>query len=421
MNTVNKTKPTRIILILVTNILFIGILLLASQISDGLAQSNTPSTLYFPIVQTNLRQTPAPKLIKGFPLEGALCPNDIEVNPYSGITYITNERSANISIIRNMTHLHNVSTGVWPIYVESDPYSDLVYITHVVSGIYLFEGGNQTGQIPPYVESYTILPNPINGYTYITDLHRPITILKGKQKITDLFVPDFQGHQIQWQLAADYDEATGLSYFASWQKGVVTVVDGTTVVDQFNYIGAGAKDMVINPDKRLIYITNFRAGDEKDLPKNNISIINIDTKAVTPIISAGKSAFLDIDEVSGYVYVTNHEDNTVTVLNGTQIIATYPVGKGPWGVTVDSRTGYAFVANSGERSISIFKDGLFKETIDLPHDEGFQPWNVAVDPVGKEIYVLSRSSRYKDSGNPKSINEANLIQCREPWVHIFQY
>ena len=114
----------------------------------------------------------------------------------------------------------------------------------------------------PIMESYNITINTTNGYTYVVDLHRPITIIQGEERITDLVVPNYEGFRIEWQLASGFDAQTGLNYFASWQKGVMTVVDDLQVVEQYPYYGEGAKDMVIDPYRRLMYVANFRAGED---------------------------------------------------------------------------------------------------------------------------------------------------------------
>ena len=336
-------------------------------------------------------------------------------NDYSGDLYIANEESDNVTIIRGQNFVRNIPTGKWPIYVESDPKSDRVYVSDVRSGITIFNSGEITGHIPPYGESYYITVNPVNNYTYVTDLHRPISIIRGSVKIMDLFVPDFNENVIVWQLASDYDRLTGLTYFASWQHGAMTVVDGTEVVDQFSFHGEGALDMVVDSHRRLIIVANNRRLHE-GVSINNISIVDLDTKEVTPIYSAKISAHVALDPVTGYVYVANPEDNNVTVLQGKREVATYETGKKPWGVTVDPVTGYAFVTNSGENSVSIFRDGIPVATIELPENKGFEPYQVTIDEESGLVYILDRSSieRHSDRGK-------QLLECREPWVHVLQY
>ena len=129
-------------------------------------------------------------------LKGALCPNDIAINRTSGNIYITNEYSDNVSLLRETGFVGNIATGTWPIWVESDPNSVRVYVSNVLSGVTVMEGDVIKKQIDPYHESYNITINATNGYTYVTDLHRPITIIQGEERVTDLFVPNYEGFRI---------------------------------------------------------------------------------------------------------------------------------------------------------------------------------------------------------------------------------
>lgn len=389
-------------------------LLLLSIYHSGQASPAAVETAYLPLATSSSRSAPPPVYASSIKLEDARCPNDIAINQISGDIYITNEVSNNVSLLHGTDFIGNIFTGSWPIWVESDPYSETVYVSNVMSGVSVLRGAEIKNQIPPYHESYNITINSTNGYTYVTDLHHPITIIKGEEKITDLFVPKFEGHQIEWQLASDYDQETGLTYFASWQKGAMTVVDGLEVVDQFPYYGEGAKDMVIDSYRRLMYVANFRAGEDSEW-LNNVSVVDLDTKSVIAIFSSKHSRHLALDPTTGYVYATNPANDSVTVLRGTQAIATYPVGKVPWGVTVDPTTGYAYVANSGENSVSVFHDGTPVTKIELPQGEGFQPWQIAVDSQSHRAYVVNRSSKEQ-----RSETALNRLICREPWVHILQ-
>lgn len=395
-------------------LLLLGSISILSNTENGHASSSEPSQVYIPLVHTNARQAPVPSLAASIPLVEALCPNDMAFNKTSGLLYITNEKSNNLSVILNQSHVSNIATGKWPIYIESDPFSDRVYLSHVWDGISILNGYDVTSHMPGYGESYYIVVNAFNGYTYVTDLHHPITIIQGNEKVVDLFVPDFEGNVIDWQLAADYDKLTGLTYFASWQFGAMTAVDGTKVVDQFPFYGEGASDMIIDSHRKLIYVANNRAFDDKESP-NNISIVDLKNKDVTSIFSAKLSKHVALDPVTGYVYVTNPKDNSVTVLQGKQEVATYSTGKRPWDVAVDSMTGYAYVTNAGDNSISIFRNGVPVTTIALPEDKGFEPYQVTIDEETGRVYILNRSSE-EDPTYP----ERQVTICRQPWVHLLQ-
>lgn len=400
--------------LVVTLILLVSSLALLGHVTDSHANNSDSAVFYLPVIHSNARQAPVPSLVASIPLEGARCPNDIAINHVSGDVYITNEESDNVSVLHDMQFAGNVATGKWPVNVESDPLSDTVYVSNIQSGITALKSGVIAAQIPPYYEPYSITVNPVNNYTYVNDLNHAISIIRGTEKIMDLFVPDFDGQSIRWRLAAGYDKLTGLTYFASWQLGVITVVDGTEVVDQFPFYGEGAKDLVIDPYRRLLVVTNYRAVQDYN-SYNNISIVDLDSKQVMQINSGEYSEQVDFDPVTGYVYVTNPEDDTVTILQGTAEVATYKVGKRPHGVAVDPLTGFAYVTNSGERSVTVFKDAVPVNTITLPENEGFQPWQVEVDEANGRIYILNRSSNYKHLDRVP-----DYLECKDAWVHVLE-
>ena len=401
--------PTAIVIFLLT--IFV---LLLGKVGDGHASDNETSQIYIPFVQSSSRLAPVPKLIASIPLEGARCPNDMTYNRFSGLLYIANEESNNVSIIKDQSLIGNVPTGKWPIHVEADPDSDRVYLSQVWDDIKLFKGGEITDSIPGYGEPYTITVNPVNGYTYVTDLHRPINIIRGSEKVMNLFVPDFNGQVIGWQLAEDYDQFTGLTYFASWQHEAMTVVDGTKVVDQFSFEGLGASDMVVDSQRGLIVVANNLAFYDSKSP-NNLSVVNIGNQEVTSIYSAKYSYRVALDPTTGYVYATNPEDNSVTVLQGTREVATYLSGKKPREVAVDSMTGYAYVTNSEDNSLSVFRDGMPVTTIELPENKGFNPWYVTIDEESGRVFVLNRSSVKRSS----SLG-TDAVECKRPWLHILE-
>lgn len=412
MNNTLAIKRTFSLAVSITLLLVIFILVMGI-VGESRASEGEPSQVYIPFAPTNARVAPVPELKESIFLEEARCPNDITYNRFSDTLYTANEETDDISIIRDGKLVTTIPTGNWPIHIQSDPTSDKVYLSHVLGGIRVLNGQNITANLPAFGEAYNILVNPVNGYTYITDLQAPINIVRGYEKVMDLFVPDFQGDSIRWQLATDYDSLTGLTYFASWQFRAMTVVDGTEVVDQFSFEGEGASDLVVDPYRRVIVVANNRAFHDENL--NNISIIDMNTKKVTPVVSALYSYRAALDPVTGYVYVTNSEDNTVTILRGRQVVGTFPTGEFPREVAVDRLRGLAYITNAEDNSISVFRDGEFLSVIELPEGKGFKPWDLTIDEETGRVFVLNRSTVEKHS-----IQGVDRVICKEPWVHILE-
>ena len=74
---------------------------------------------------------------------------------------------------------------------------------------------------------------------------------------------------------------------------------------------------------------------------------------ITNTLSFNEPGEVDVDPLTGRVYVANYGDNTVAVLDGRsdKTIATIPVGAGPGGIVFDR--GRVFVANSFDGTISV--------------------------------------------------------------------
>jgi DNA-binding beta-propeller fold protein YncE len=96
-------------------------------------------------------------------------------------------------------------------------------------------------------------------------------------------------------------------------------------------------------------------------------------------------------------------------------VATYLSGKKPREVAVDSMTGYAYVTNSEDNSLSVFRDGMPVTTIELPENKGFNPWYVTIDEESGRVFVLNRSSIKRSS----SLG-TDVVECKRPWLHILE-
>ena len=96
------------------------------------------------------------------------------------------------------------------------------------------------------------------------------------------------------------------------------------------------------------------------------------------------------DPSNGYIYVTDLGSDSVSVINGTTVIATIPVGAVPWGVAYDPSNGYLYVTDAGGDTVSVIdgKTNTFIAKILV----GLHPVGVAYDPSNGYIYVTNELS-----------------------------
>ncbi len=103
-----------------------------------------------------------------------------------------------------------------------------------------------------------------------------------------------------------------------------------------------------------------------------------------------------VDTLAKRLYVTNRDDNTVSVIDIAapdprefKEIARLPVGKFPEGVGIDAERGVAYVGNSGENTLSLIDGGKLSVFATLV--VGPTPKAAVVDPATQHVYVPTQT------------------------------
>ena len=97
-----------------------------------------------------------------------------------------------------------------------------------------------------------------------------------------------------------------------------------------------------------------------------------------------------VDPSTHTAYVTNADDDTVSVIDAATraVTATIPVGPSPYGVAVDPAAGTVYVANdSAHGTVSVINAATRAVTATIP--VGTSPYGVAADPAAGTVYVTS--------------------------------
>jgi YVTN family beta-propeller protein len=91
-------------------------------------------------------------------------------------------------------------------------------------------------------------------------------------------------------------------------------------------------------------------------------------------------------------YVTNNGSNTVSVIDRATntVVATIPVGPGPYGVAVTPDGAYAYVANYGSNNLSVIATATNTVVATVP--VGAQPWGVTITPDGAFAYATNATN-----------------------------
>ena len=140
--------------------------------------------------------------------------------------------------------------------------------------------------------------------------------------------------------------------------------------------------VAVDPGTHTVYVTN--------LDDDTVSVIDASTRTVTATVPVGKDPNgVAVDPGTHTVYVANDGDNAVSVIDGSTrtVTATVPVGKNPVGVAVDPGTHTVYVANGHASTVSVIDGSTRTVTATVP--VGSFPNGVAVDPGTHTVYVTN--------------------------------
>ena len=136
-----------------------------------------------------------------------------------------------------------------------------------------------------------------------------------------------------------------------------------------------------------VYVANARS--------NSVTVLNGTTVVATVALPAavGTPDYVAYDAENGYVYVVDtfyFEGNggAVSVLNNTSVLATVGVGASPDAAVVDPSTGDVYVADCGGSAVSVLSGE--SEIASVP--VGTSPCSLALDSVSDEVYVANEGS-----------------------------
>ncbi len=181
-------------------------------------------------------------------------------------------------------------------------------------------------------------------------------------------------------------------------NGSLTMIDGTTespTTTGFSYAIQNPLDLAVNPANHTVYavsrVFDSTCGFYLDQLEGLHGATLILT-AATPL-TARLGAEIDVNEETGYAYVTDWHDSTVTVLDGNgNLVRTIAVGSHPVGVAVNATTQKIYVANSFNNDISVIDGVTNSVTSTISSPQIIAPGAVAVNPTTNTIYVANGQS-----------------------------
>ena len=199
--------------------------------------------------------------------------------------YVANEESNTVSIIDSLSNtiIATLNEGKHPLGLAYDSIDNLVYITHTP----LYQG-------PKGYASY-------------------ITALDGR---TNEIVANFTVGIDGGLLGIAYDPTNDNIYVADWATSSVSIIRGSdhTVIGNIQIPG-GAQGLVYVPGYEKLFVTSQFTGGLGPPNARTVSIIDTRTQSLLQNFTAGyEPTGGAYDPDTGYVYISNYESGTLSVV-----------------------------------------------------------------------------------------------------------
>jgi YVTN family beta-propeller protein len=185
-------------------------------------------------------------------------------------------------------------------------------------------------------------------------------------------------------------ESRGLiAYVANFANDTVDEINigSASVSNTFN-VGDGPWGVAATYDsaaaKVKVYVTNHNDGTVSVISGNDIDTIpDVGTGPVGAALTPGGET----------LFVANLEDDTVAVIDTSEltVAATINVGNGPWGVAVAADGDFAFVTNSMDDTVSVISTDA--RTVTRTLSVGDQPMGIAAPVNGDFAYAVNQADR----------------------------
>jgi DNA-binding beta-propeller fold protein YncE len=207
-----------------------------------------------------------------------------------------------------------------------------------------------------------------------------------------------------------------------------TATDGCQQVPIDTTVGGDPVGVAFDASTRNVFVLN--QGDD------SVSVINGATcnAAVTtgcqqqaPQIATGAlPAALDVDATSGTIYVSNQDDNDVSVVaidactpdhtaGCRKIPASTSIGAEPIGAAIDSATNTIYVANQDDNDLSVVNAATCNARVSsgcatrwTTAATGDNPLGVAVNQTTNTIYVTNASPQNNPDGSAESLDGSTV-------------
>jgi DNA-binding beta-propeller fold protein YncE len=229
-------------------------------------------------------------------------------------------------------------------------------------------------------------------------------------------------------------------YVTSQDTQVMWVVDitncnskhssGCTKFAPTTTVRNGAEGLAVNPNTETLYEANM---NDNTVSVIDTAVCNEDDLAGCnqnwPTISVGNvPRFIGINKVTNTIYVSNREDNTLSIVNGVTCnrtttsgcleVATTAVGNVPQQIAVDEATNTIYVENQGDGTVSVINGADCNGTDTSGCNQswptvtvGNSPQALGLNPNNHTVYVTNTDDDTVSVIDGNRCNGTNTSGC----------
>ena len=182
----------------------------------------------------------------------------------------------------------------------------------------------------------------------------------------------------------------GGKIYVAQSSNQVTVIDPATLaVTTTVTVGSSPSAIVASPDGNCVYVANQNSG--------NVSVITTsnDMPTATPITVGAGPVFLRFDALLQRLYVVNKTGGSVSIIShasdcSSTLLATVGVGAAPLSIAALSDKTRAYVANSGDGTVSVID--VSSNTVRKIITVGGTPTSIGASADATKVVVAAGSN-----------------------------
>jgi DNA-binding beta-propeller fold protein YncE len=188
------------------------------------------------------------------------------------------------------------------------------------------------------------------------------------------FVPALSSNIADRPVSIVIDNAGTFAYVVTDAPSVIKInlkAFRLTATLALTYDGGTQYDVAIDPSDTYLYVVNHNA--------NTVTKIALDDFTVSATLTLETPNAIVIDSSGTFAYVTNHAGDLVTRIDLDQFNLAGTVGAGCAGIALDS-TGNIYATDANAGTVSLIDHETFK-VVGSPVSVGSQPHSIVIDSV----------------------------------------